>query len=110
MSRNGVVEILELGSEAQGPGLGMVPEFKFPEMCLPVESLDGIWTFTDGLFEVLGVDGQEFGVAKMCEALQSGDRMVDAIDRVVDAAVNFAAEKVFEDDLCVLGVDFGHRA
>jgi sigma-B regulation protein RsbU (phosphoserine phosphatase) len=110
VSRNGVIEILELGSEAQGPGLGMVPEFKFPEMCLPVESLDGIWTFTDGLFEVLGVDGQEFGVARMCEALQSGDQTMDAIDRVVNAAVNFAADKVFEDDLCVLGIDFGHRA
>ena len=46
----------------------------------------------------------------MCEALQSGDRKMDAIDRVVNAAVNFAAEKVFEDDLCVLGIDFGHRA
>ena len=110
VSRNGVIEILELESEAQGPGLGMVPKFKFPEMCLPVESLDGIWTFTDGLFEVLGVDGQEFGVARMCEALQGGDRTMDAIDRVVNAAVNFAAEKVFEDDLCVLGIDFGHRA
>ena len=72
--------------------------------------MDGIWSFTDGLFEVLGVDGHEFGVAKMCEALQGGGRTVDAIDRVVNAAVNFAAEKVFEDDLCVLGIDFRHRA
>jgi hypothetical protein len=28
----------------------------------------------------------------------------------VNAAVNFATDKVFEDDLCVLGIDFGHRA
>ena len=110
VSRNGVIEILELGSEAQGPGLGMVPEFEFSEMCLSLESLDGIWIFTDGLFEVLDGDGQEFGVAKICEALQSGDRNIDAIDRVVNAAVNFAAKKVFEDDLCVLGINFGRRA
>jgi serine phosphatase RsbU (regulator of sigma subunit) len=79
-------------------------------MCLSLESLDGIWIFTDGLFEVLDGDGQEFGVAKICEALRSGDRNIDAIDRVVNAAVNFAAKKVFEDDLCVLGIDFGRRA
>jgi hypothetical protein len=88
----------------------MVPDFKFPEMCHPVETLGGIWSFTEGLLEFVGVDGHECRVAKMCEALQGGGRTVDAIDRVVNAAVNFAAEKVFEDDLCVLGIDFRHRA
>ena len=34
---------------------------------------------------------------------------MDAIDRIVKAAEDFSAEKGFEDDLCVLGIDFGRR-
>ncbi len=110
VKRDGVVGILELEDEAQGPGLGMVPEFEFPEMTLPVESLEGIWSFTDGIFEVLGENGEEFGQDRMCEALQSGGGGMAAIDRVVNAAVKFSAQEGFEDDLCILGVDFRHQA
>jgi sigma-B regulation protein RsbU (phosphoserine phosphatase) len=107
--RKGVAEILELEAEAQGPGLGMVPDFEFPEMCLSIDFLEGIWSFTDGLFEVLGADGEEFGQTRMCEVLQSGGGGMETIDRMVKAAVDFASHEGFEDDLCILGVDFGRR-
>ncbi|MEN8870297.1 MAG: PP2C family protein-serine/threonine phosphatase, partial [Akkermansiaceae bacterium] len=109
VKRNGVVEILELESEAKGPGLGMVPEFEFPEMNLPIESMEGIWCFTDGVFEVLGANGEEFGQTGMCEALKNGQVGGDAINRMVNAAIDFAAEAGFEDDLCILGVEFERR-
>lgn len=107
--RKGVAEILELEAVAQGPGLGMVPDYEFPELSLSIDSLEGIWSFTDGVFEVLGADGEEFGQTRMCEALQSGGGGMEAIDRMVKAAVDFASHEGFEDDLCILGVDFGHR-
>jgi sigma-B regulation protein RsbU (phosphoserine phosphatase) len=107
--RKGVAEILELEAVAQGPGLGMVPDYEFLELSLSIDSLEGIWSFTDGVFEVLGTDGEEFGQTRMCEALQSCSGGMEAIDRMVKAAVDFASHEGFEDDLCILGVDFGRR-
>jgi len=41
--------------------------------------------------------------------LQSGGGGMETIDRMVKAAVDFASHEGFEDDLCILGVDFGRR-
>lgn len=108
--RDGVASLLPLEDEAQGPGLGMVPGFEFPELTLPLETLGGIWTYTDGIFEVLGAGAEEFGQARMCAALQDGPGGAEAVERVVEAAVKFAAGDSFGDDLCVLGIDFASRA
>ncbi len=108
--RGGVASILKLEDVAQGPGLGMVPGFEYPELSVPLDSLEGIWAYTDGVFEVLGADGGEFGQERMCAALQGGETGEEAVDRVVLAAMEFSAEDAFEDDLCVFGVDFTGRA
>lgn len=108
--RGGVASLLKLEGVAQGPGLGMVPGFEFAELTMALAELEGIWTYTDGVFEVLGADGEEFGQERMCAALQDGKPGGEAVDRVVRAAVEFSSEDAFEDDLCVLGVDFRSRA
>ena len=104
--RDGEASILKVEEPVKGPALGMVAGFEFQEVVLPLESLDAIWAFTDGIFEALGTDGEEFGEERMCQALQAGPPDESALDRVVNAAMDFSGATGFEDDLCVVGVDF----
>jgi sigma-B regulation protein RsbU (phosphoserine phosphatase) len=106
----GKTKLLKLEGEVKGPGLGLKPGFEFQDLVVSMNSLEGIWVFTDGVFEVLGSSGEEFGVARLCEAIRGGGTGAEAIDRVVSEAIAFSAADAFEDDLCVLGIDFMGRA
>lgn len=106
--RDGKVEGLGIDPMVKGPGLGVVPEFAFSEMSIPLKGLEGIWSFTDGVFEVLDEEGEEFGVERLREAMGGADAKAGAevIDRAVAAACEFSATDAFDDDLCLLGVEF----
>ncbi len=107
---DGETKLLKLGEEVKGPGLGLKPGFEFQDLVVPMTSLEGIWVFTDGVFEVLGSSGEEFGIERLCEAIRGGGTGEEAIERIISQAMGFSAADAFEDDLCVLGVDFAGRA
>jgi len=106
LKRNGAVEVLNLKGKVRGPALGMVPGVPFNETVVPLEGLDGIWGFTDGVFEMRDAAGEEFGVPRMCEILGGPGSGEKLLKEVVEAALEFSGEKVFEDDVCLLGIEF----
>lgn len=106
VKRHDRVEVLPLSGAAKGPALGMVEGFQFEAISLPLDTLQGLWVFTDGIFEVLDPNGNELGLLGMCEALEAAKSGKSAINQLLDAAMNFAGGKPFDDDLCILGLDF----
>ncbi len=106
LKRNGAVEILNLKGRLRGPALGMVPGVPFNETVLPLEGLEGLWGFTDGIFEIRDENDEEFGVARMCEVLGGLESGPELLTKIVKTALEFSGEKVFEDDVCLLGIEF----
>ncbi len=106
LRRDGKVELLEIDPQVKGPALGVVAGFEFSEISIPLKGLNGILAFTDGVFEVLDGNGEEFGVERLQKALEKTSGGGNALDEVVKAAKQFSAKDSFEDDLCLLGVEF----
>lgn len=108
--QNGEVKVLDLKGKARGPALGMVFGIPYRELTLPLEGLEGIWGFTDGIFEPRNAEGEEFGVERMCRALDSSEEGVVLLERLVKKALEFSGQRGFEDDVCLLGIEFSRRA
>lgn len=107
---DGETKILKLDDTVKGPALGLRPGFEFQDLVLPLDSIEGLWAFTDGVFEVLGPDGEEFGIDRLCEAIRGSGTGRQGITRIVAEAIDFSAADAFDDDLCILGMDFTGRA
>lgn len=103
---NGEVKVLEMKGRLRGPALGMVPGVPFRETVLPLDGLEGIWGFTDGVFEPRNQEEEEFGVERMCEVLRGEGTGTALLDRIVQAALEFSGGQSFEDDVCLLGIEF----
>ncbi|MEJ6580405.1 MAG: PAS domain-containing protein [Akkermansiaceae bacterium] len=106
LKRNGAIEVLNLKGKLRGPALGMVPGVPYNETVLPLEGLEGLWGFTDGVFEMRNGVGEEFGVPRMCEVLGGSESGPLLLDKIVAAALKFSGAKIFEDDVCLLGIEF----
>ena len=105
ISRDGIVESLGFTESERGPALGMIPGFEFQEKTLSINGLQGAWFFTDGVFEVLDGNGEEFGLERMKQALEKGADAGSAIESLLEAGSKFAGSRGFGDDICLLGFD-----
>lgn len=104
LMKGGKVAPMGLG-QIQGPALGMMPDFEFAEIILGVHEFERAWFFTDGVFEVLGREGLEFGRGRMMATLEEAGSLEESIERLVETAGKFSRTGVFDDDVCVLGLD-----
>lgn len=110
LRREGHVAAMGLREEERGPALGMIPGFEFPEVVLPLDGISRAWFFTDGVFEVLDDEGEEFGLERMKEALSRGDDAGAAIESLLKAGEIHARGGGFGDDVCLLGFDFRFKS
>jgi phosphoserine phosphatase RsbU/P len=93
-----------------GPALGVFETATFPTIQRPVAAGDVMVLITDGLFEVLGANDEEFGEHRVGAVLHdSGGRPTsELLDDLVNAARLFSAKGEFADDVCVVGVEVAH--
>ena len=104
VERNGKKEVVEFPKGAKGPALGMLPGMPYGEVVLPLSEVEGLWCFTDGVFEVQNEAEEEFGVERMMAALEDG------VGGLVEEARNFAGEGGFDDDVCLLELEVTRKA
>lgn len=107
----GQVVSLKDSDPRHGPALGLLAEGSFPTCSCPVEGGDAVVLFTDGLHEAEGCDGEEFGLARMEACVRDGLARPtrDLFADLLDAAERHAAGRPFEDDVCLVGVDFAPK-
>ena len=92
-------------AEATGPALGLVPGFEYGSVTAPLQGLRRIICFTDGIFEVMNEWKEEFGIDHMIEVIERGGQLERVLENLVQAAEEFARQGVFDDDLCLLGME-----
>ena len=99
----GAVEVL--GGEG-GLVLGAMPGMEFPEHQVQLLPGDRLVLYTDGVTEALDVNGLEFGISKLIEAVQasspSGASAV--LSRITSDLKSFASGHPQNDDITLIAI------
>lgn len=89
------------------PALGIFENSTYEIFSRTIREHDMFLLFTDGLFECLNADGEEFGRRRVIElCAENQDASVTKLtERIVEAASTFSGPDGFEDDVCLVGVE-----
>jgi phosphoserine phosphatase RsbU/P len=100
----GKVVVLE---SQRGPPLGISDSATWAGRSAPLQPGQRVLLFTDGLYEVEGPDGQQFGVPRLLEAAQRklslpGNQL---LTEIVEEGQEFSSTGDFNDDVCLILVE-----
>lgn len=106
--RGGVVEPLRQLDARHGPALGLFADSAYPMCRATVDVGDALLLFTDGLYEANNASGEEYGHDRLLAAVAARaslpvPRLLDELLRDVQA---FTVANDFQDDVCLLSVEF----
>lgn len=101
--------LIDLDHEVQrGPALAIMEDASYPVMEQILQPGDLVVLYTDGLYEVEGPQGEEFGEDRLVEAARSSAHLPleDIYAALIEAALAFSAEGGFNDDVCLAGFKY----
>ena len=103
----GQVERLTHAPGEHGPALGMLGEANYPTLTYTLEPRDQLFLFTDGIYEVEGLGGQEFGLDRLLTAVRqrAALRGVQFLDDVLLESRRYSATGEFTDDVCLVSAE-----
>ena len=104
---DGTVAPAQVAPEALGPALGLFGDARYEHSELELAPGKRVVFYTDGLTEARDSKQQEFSEEGMMKSLRThaGEPLPQVLDALVADAVAFSGAAVFEDDVCLLGVD-----
>jgi sigma-B regulation protein RsbU (phosphoserine phosphatase) len=95
--------------EATPPGIGLVEDAEFQEQTLHLLSGDRLCLYTDGVYEIMNADGEEFGEARLAEVIRQskvrGENLYTCLGGILESARTWGGNEPFEDDFSLLGID-----
>jgi len=93
--------------QSRGPALGLFADSAFPVGRCAIEPNDLLVLFTDGLYEVPGRVGEEFGQERLLQAVRQRAQLgaSDLFDELLLEVKEFSSDKEFEDDVCLIGME-----
>jgi sigma-B regulation protein RsbU (phosphoserine phosphatase) len=107
----GHVLALEELDPRHGPALGLFEKSEYPACRCGADENDLLVLLTDGLYEAAGADQQEFGRARL--AAEIGKRLTlpapQLFAELLAVIQRFAGRELFEDDVCLVGVELAAR-
>jgi len=98
-------------ADGPGPALGLIPEFVYDTTRHQLAAGDALLLFTDGVFEVEGAGGEEFGEGRLRAAAaarlaESTPLLLDGLLADVKAFRPAESAGALPDDVCLVAVDF----
>jgi sigma-B regulation protein RsbU (phosphoserine phosphatase) len=105
--RIGQVAPLPLPSAGAGAALGLLPDATYPSHTTGLAAEDLIIFYTDGLFEVPGAAGEQFGEERLRTAIHRHHHHPadELFARLIAEIQQFSPTGQFADDVCLLGVE-----
>ena len=102
----GTVESLRPGCKP-GPALGLFEDSVYQTYRRPIARDDLLLLYTDGLYEVYDIDGNQFGEERLLPALRKRVRQpcAELFDGLLKEIRQFSQEAAFADDVCLVGVE-----
>ncbi|MDP0490337.1 MAG: SpoIIE family protein phosphatase [Verrucomicrobiota bacterium JB023] len=109
MTGGGKAALLPLGGRGKGPGLGLLPDASYGELSVPLEGVDHLLLFTDGIYEVENESGEAFLQNRLVKTVrEAGQQDLEGLlDHVLESVQKFAVDGEFDDDVCLLGMSMG---
>jgi len=103
----GTVEPVRCAPGTTGPALGMLAQTVYQTNREPVGVGDWVLLFTDGAFEVVGVNNQEFDQKQLLTlARQNATGSPEQLIQTLLAEIQrFTGESTFADDVCLVGIE-----
>jgi phosphoserine phosphatase RsbU/P len=99
-------ELLKLPRGDFNPALGIFPHATFHTYRQALDPADVLLFYTDGLFEVEDVSGEQLGLDGLLADVQAlaGAPLCDLVDGILSCVRSYSAHG-FEDDVCLLAAE-----
>ncbi|MEP6672280.1 MAG: SpoIIE family protein phosphatase [Chthoniobacter sp.] len=106
----GTVGFLAVPRGDFNPALGVFPQVDFRDYERTLEDGDVVLFYTDGLFEVEDVNGEQLGTEGLanCARSQASLPLTGLVNGIVSAVQSYAAQG-FDDDVCLLATEMPAR-
>jgi sigma-B regulation protein RsbU (phosphoserine phosphatase) len=103
----GTVQPLQESEHAHGPALGFMSEAEYHTSRQRLGPTDAVLLFTDGLYEVEGREGDQFGLSRVQEKVQNCLQRTGSalVNEVVAEIQKFSSSGEFSDDVCLVAVE-----
>jgi sigma-B regulation protein RsbU (phosphoserine phosphatase) len=103
----GTVEPLRFPDCRPGPALGVFEESVYPICQCALAPQDLVVLFTDGLYEVEGAEGNEYGQERLLAAVRKRANLAAGplFDELLADVQKHAGNRGFVDDVCIVGVE-----
>lgn len=104
------------GREAQRPPLGgglligIEKDFKYETQTLRLGAGDRVIVYSDGAHEQRDARGEEFGLARLRDALVGSESAAGDVEAIIRTLAGFAGTDAFDDDTTVASVEFSPAA
>lgn len=85
----------------KGPALGLVKDVRYTNASLPLEVVDALFAFTDGIYEVESPSGEPMGIERLLDGLSEDVCDEQLIEKIMQKASKHAQKAHFDDDVCV---------
>ena len=95
--------------DEKGPGLGLIRKASYPTLSLPIDSLERVVLFTDGVLEAENQEGEPYFENRLLQIIADNRGMLleELLDSILTSVLDFSADHHFDDDVCLLAVEFG---
>lgn len=97
--------------DEKGPGLGLIRNASYPSLMISIKELDRLVLFTDGVLEAENREGEPFFENRLLDIISNNRDILleELLDSILNAVLDFSHNHHFDDDVCLLAVDFSKK-
>jgi sigma-B regulation protein RsbU (phosphoserine phosphatase) len=108
---NGTVEVLKNSDGKSRPALGLFAESTYPTASCDLAAGDLLMLFTDGLYEVEGLDEEQFSQDLLLQAVRkhAASHCTDMFTAILEEIQQFSVSHEFTDDVCLVGMEVSEQ-
>jgi serine phosphatase RsbU (regulator of sigma subunit) len=94
------------------PPVGLLPNPRYEEQALELKPGDRVYLSTDGVIEAENSEGQEFGLARLIDALDRyrHSSLTEGLASAMASAQQWCAPSAFADDVSMLALEISNTA
>ncbi|MGJ8656854.1 MAG: SpoIIE family protein phosphatase [Akkermansiaceae bacterium] len=105
LKRNSHYKLLDAKTIQTGTALGLVSESEYESTTIPLDDLEEVIFYTDGIYEVVNAEEEELGMTKLIDTMNNTrDPKESSIHNLSRIAKEHSHDKQYNDDVCLLSV------
>ena len=92
----------------KSPALGLIPGASYNSELTSLNDIDRLLILTDGIHEVENEEEEEYGVENVIKQLElnATSNLNETLDALIENSLKYSQKGEFDDDVCLLAIDF----